>query len=57
MALLQFVLIVLALLLLFGGIGGHFGVWGTGPTYAPFYGPGMGIGTLLLLVIIIWMVW
>jgi hypothetical protein len=54
MDLLRIVLIVVAVLLLFGGLSGHFGLWGAGPAYSPYYGGGIGLGTILLVIVIIW---
>jgi hypothetical protein len=55
MDILRIILLIFAILLLFGGVGGHFGLWSSGPAYAPYYGPGIGFGTILLVIVIIWL--
>jgi hypothetical protein len=55
MGILRIVLLVCAILLLFGGVGGHFGLWGAGPVYSPYYGPGIGLGGVLLIIVLIWL--
>jgi hypothetical protein len=58
MNIVRILLIVVVFLLLFGGLGGHFGLWGVGSSpYTPFYGPSIGIGTLLLFILILWLIW
>jgi hypothetical protein len=56
MSLVQLLILVFAILLLFGGFAGHFGVWHSGPAYGPYYGGGIGIGTLLLIIILVWII-
>jgi hypothetical protein len=58
MSLVRLLLIIVVIMLLFGGLGGHFGMWGAGPSpYTPFYGPSIGIGGILLIILIFWLVW
>jgi hypothetical protein len=54
MNILHIILLVFAICLLFGGVGGHFGWWGAGPVYSPYYGPGIGLGGILLIIVIVW---
>lgn len=57
MNIIRLLLIILVVMLLFGGVGGHYGLWGASPSYAPLYGPSMGIGSLLLIILVVWLVW
>ena len=46
------VLLILILLLLFGGLGG--GYWAHS-SYGGYYGPGIGIGTILLVILVVFL--
>jgi hypothetical protein len=46
------VLVVVIVLLLFGGLGTHFGGWG-GPAYRPYGYGGFGIGGILLIILLL----
>jgi len=46
--------VVIILILLFGGWSGYYGHSTWGPTY-PWAGPGLGIGTILLIVLLLYL--
>jgi hypothetical protein len=54
MDILRIIILVCAILLLLGGVGGHYGLWGAGPVYSSYYGPGIGLGGVLLIIVLIW---
>lgn len=49
-------LLILAIIFLFGGFGAHFNGWG-GPAYGGYLGGGgIGLGTILIIILIIMLV-
>jgi hypothetical protein len=47
-------LLIIVLVLLFGGFGGYWGHSTYGPTY-PWAGPGIGLGTILVILLIVYL--
>ena len=54
LSLAQIILLVLVVVLLFGGLGTRYGGWG-GAGWAAYGTPGLSLGGILLIILIIWL--